>query len=293
MGVVGFLNECFTRWVKNSRSRVHVVVEGDPSACVSVQDEATLEQAVVRLAAASVLGGSPAPTLRIQVAKAGPPEVRPQTEWVGITFSVNGRSASLPSRRPRKDVRDAYWNELTRVSRLARAVGGRLVAPEPEGQGRPVILYLPYDRAEASAQEPEPATRGEGQRSHKILLLEDNAETRWAIAEILARKDYEVAEAGTPEEVLRLADKPGGKIHLIIGDLVLGVRDGVMLLLDVSALLGGVPILLVTGRRLEEDTRSWLEATGVQWLRKPFGGDELLQRVHDMLAGSLSSEPES
>ena len=228
-------------------------------------------------------------TLRLHVTKTGPLELRGAAVWVGVAFSANGRVPRSVPGVPRRDLRDAYWNELTHVSMLVRALGGRLVAPEPEGWGRPVILYVPAVSAERSVEGPESLSQADAHVRRRVLLLEDNPETRWAIAEILARKDYEVVEAGSPEEVLRLASMQGGKIHLIIGDLVLGVRDGVMLLLDVSALLEGVPILLVTGRRLEEETRHWLEATGVQWLGKPFNGDELLRRVDDILSRLPSS----
>ena len=54
--VVGFLKECLTRWAGDRPSNVHLAVEGELSVYASVQDEATLEQVVVRLAAAAILG---------------------------------------------------------------------------------------------------------------------------------------------------------------------------------------------------------------------------------------------
>ena len=64
------------------------------------------------------------------------------------------------------------------------------------------------------------------------------------------------------------------------------LRDGVSLLLEVSSQFGGLPILLVTGRRLDDESRDWLESLGIQWLRKPFSRDELLRKVGTILTGS-------
>jgi len=67
---------------------------------------------------------------------------------------------------------------------------------------------------------------------------------------------------------------------------VLSLRDGVSLLLEVSSQFGGVPILLVARRRLDDESRDWLESLGIQWLRKPFSRDELLRKVGTILTGS-------
>ena len=80
--------------------------------------------------------------------------------------------------------------------------------------------------------------------------------------------------------------RPGAGIHLIVGDPVLSLRDGVSLLLEVSSQFGGVPILLVARRRLDDESRDWLESLGIQWLRRPFSRDELPRKVGTILTGS-------
>ena len=97
---------------------------------------------------------------------------------------------------------------------------------------------------------------------------------------------YEVTEAESPEDLKRLTFDKGRGIHLMVGDPGLSLQDGVSLLLEVSAQFGEVPILLVTGRRLDDEPRSWLEATGIQWQRKPFTRDEWLRKVGAMLTAS-------
>jgi DNA-binding response OmpR family regulator len=98
---------------------------------------------------------------------------------------------------------------------------------------------------------------------------------------------YEVIETESPEDFLRRASSPDQPVDLIIGEPVLRLREGVSLLLEASARLGGVPILLMTGRWLDEGAQAWLKTKGVRWLGKPFSRDDLLRRVVEVLPPSV------
>ena len=123
----------------------------------------------------------------------------------------------------------------------------------------------PYARAREKGALPQPSAESAG---------------------FLVRMHYEVTEAATPEELKGLTLEKGRGIHQIVGDPVLSLRDGVSPLLEVSTQFGGVPILLVTSRRLDDESQGWLESMGIQWLRKRFSRDELLRKVGTILTGS-------
>jgi CheY-like chemotaxis protein len=259
-----------------------VDVEGEAHADAEVRDLGTLGQAIRRLALAEQTRRAGTSDVHILVSRTGPPASDAQlgSDWIGLTFTTPDE----PPNTTGGASRDAYWGELTRLSVLVRALGGRLVSPQSEGVEGPAVLYLPAVSAPAARGDAE--IRANAVPRLRILLLEDNPETRWAVAEILTRMDYEVMESESPEDFQRQASSAGEPVHLIVGEPVLSLREGVSLLLEASARLGGVPILLMTGRRLDEEVQAWLKSMGVQWLRKPFSRDDLLRRVAQLLPPS-------
>lgn len=280
--IVRFLEECKAQWEESQTLRLFVVVVDDTEAQTEVTDRATLRQAVLRLALAQRSRSNPGGDVRIKVSRTGPPssDAHLGSDWVGLTFSADAVAGGQGSEGHSED----YWNELTRVSVLVRALGGRLISPQTEGPDGPLVLYLPAaHQGAADVRAGDPSKQAPHVR---ILLLEDNPETRWAVAEILNRMQYEVIEAESPEDVRRLTDAPEGGVQLIVGEPVLGLREGVSLLLEASARCGGAPVLLMTGRRLDPETQAWLKAMGLHWLQKPFSRDELLRKVGETLRPS-------
>jgi CheY-like chemotaxis protein len=285
--LVDFLRRCLERWSLSSRSRLRFALEGERRALASVWDEATLAQAVVRLAEAAALGSPPSTTIRVLVA--APADAGGVPGWISVTFSANGGSPRRRSAREEKDLRDAYWSELTRVSLLARGLGCRVVTPGGEGVGAAVVLCLPAAEVRPERVRSDASDLADSDRPVHILLLEDNPETRWAMAEILAKEHYSVTEAASVEEARHLARVRTVPYRLIIGDLILGIAEGVAVLMELSAQLGNAPVLVVTGRKLEPESRERLDAARLQWLQKPFSGYDLLRRVGALVSADSHS----
>ena len=113
-----------------------------------------------------------------------------------------------------------------------------------------------------------------------ILLVEDDAPMRRALAQSLVAHDFEVAPATDVASALRAweARRP----DLVILDLGLPDGDGLSVLQRVRA-EAVTPVLVLTARDAERDKVAALDAGADDHVTKPFGMAELHARVRALL----------
>lgn len=110
----------------------------------------------------------------------------------------------------------------------------------------------------------------------RVLVVDDEAPIRRALAANLRARGYDVALAETGEQALDLAAK--GHPDVVVLDLGLPGIDG----LEVIRGLRGwtrVPIVVLSARGAEADKVAALDAGADDYVAKPFGMDELLARL--------------
>lgn len=119
-------------------------------------------------------------------------------------------------------------------------------------------------------------------RGASILVVEDDADCRTVLAELLELSGYRVAAFREAPAALDVARRsPPG---LVMVDLHLPGRDGAWLVRELRSAggqLASVPVLLTTG---SPDARSIAESLGVVALEKPFDVERLLERVDAMIS---------
>ena len=120
-----------------------------------------------------------------------------------------------------------------------------------------------------------------------ILIIDDNTEIREVLRQILERAGYEVMEASDGREGIDLYRER--QADLIITDIVMPNKDGLETITDLRIEFPGSKIIAISGGgRL--DPKLYLElAEGFgadRLLTKPFGHDELLETVQDLLGRS-------
>jgi two-component system phosphate regulon response regulator PhoB len=119
--------------------------------------------------------------------------------------------------------------------------------------------------------------------SHRVLVVEDEADIAALIAYQLAREGFRVETAATGTEAL-------ASIHREIPDLVVLDRmlpglsgDEVLRQLREEPATRTIPVLVVTARREQEDRIAGLELGADDYLTKPFSPRELVLRVQAIL----------
>jgi two-component system KDP operon response regulator KdpE len=123
-----------------------------------------------------------------------------------------------------------------------------------------------------------------------VLVVDDEPQIRRALAANLKAREYEVLQASTGEEALRLTAER--RPDVVILDIGLPGMDGIEVVHGIRG-WSEVPIIMLSVRRDESDKVEALDAGADDYLTKPFGMGELLARLRAALrrAGTEEVEP--
>ncbi|MGH9482733.1 MAG: sigma-54-dependent transcriptional regulator [Terriglobales bacterium] len=115
----------------------------------------------------------------------------------------------------------------------------------------------------------------------RILIVDDEANERHGLAELLDAWGYEVEAAGDGVEALeRLARTLPGAL---LTDIRMPRMDGLQLLERVRQRYGMLPVLVLTGQGSKEAVIECLRLRASDYIEKPIRGEELRQRLSDLL----------
>ena len=109
-----------------------------------------------------------------------------------------------------------------------------------------------------------------------VLVIEDDADIGQVLRALLGRAGYQVVEASTGREGLRLFHQV--RPELVILDVGLPDLDGWQVLERIRD-MSDLPVLVLTARSAERDKVRGLNAGADDYLTKPFSKDELLARL--------------
>ena len=113
----------------------------------------------------------------------------------------------------------------------------------------------------------------------RILFADDDPEIREVVRILLEHEGFEVIEASNGKEAV---EKSGGSVDLIILDVMMPGKSGILACLEIRKKLT-VPILFLTARTQDSDKALGFCAGGDDYLAKPFSYTELVARVKAML----------
>lgn len=119
----------------------------------------------------------------------------------------------------------------------------------------------------------------------RILVIDDELQIRRFLRISLATQDYEVLEAATAEEGLNLAATQAPE--LVVLDLGLRGADGTDVLREIRG-WSNVPVIILSVRADENEKVRALDAGANDYVTKPFGLQEFLARVRNLLRGVIT-----
>jgi two-component system cell cycle sensor histidine kinase/response regulator CckA len=179
---------------------------------------------------------------------------------------------------------------LATVYGIVKQSGGYVWAYSELGQGSTFKVYLPLDAEAVSHPAHHVApTRASGET---VLLVEDEPAVRHMTSRVLQEYGYGVVEASGGHQALGELERGGGKIDLLITDVILPGMDGPELARRAAELQPELPVLFVSGYTDDEIIRRGLLQAGQPFLQKPFTPEALAAEVAELLkARSARSEP--
>ncbi len=171
---------------------------------------------------------------------------------------------------------------------------GSISVESAPGQGAVFRVELPLaSESETTPFPPAPISESL-RRLERILLVEDEHSVRLVTAEMLKRLGREVVACGSGREALEaLANRP--PFDAAIVDVSMPGMTGLDFYRHVVDAGAVIPFLFVTGYDPTEELAEFAGIHGVAILRKPFGMQELADKLDELDAASRdhSAEPDS
>ena len=168
---------------------------------------------------------------------------------------------------------------LSMVHGLALQLNGGLTITSRPGEGTTMDLWLPISSVIAEDTDQAPQVAGAPSGLGTALLVDDEDLVRMSTADMLIDLGYEVVEAGSAEEALRMFSK-GCAPDLLVTDHLMPGMNGAELARNLRELTPDLPVLIVSG---------YAEAEGIHpdlpRLTKPFRSSELAASLTALLPG--------
>jgi two-component system cell cycle sensor histidine kinase/response regulator CckA len=177
---------------------------------------------------------------------------------------------------------------LSTVYGIVKQTGAHIFFSSELGKGTVFRIFVPrYVPAagEAKPQVAEPAGPeiSDLTGTATILLVEDEEAVRAFAARALASRGYQVYEASSGVEALEVMKEAGGKVDLVVSDVVMPELDGPSLLRELRKTRPELKIIFVSGYAEDAFRKNLPEKEAFHFLPKPFSLKQLAVAVKETL----------
>ena len=173
---------------------------------------------------------------------------------------------------------------LATVYGIVKQSRGHIRVLSEPGKGATFELYFPAVEPQSLEKPPArslceelPAVQND---QATILLADDEAGLRQAVAEILRQSGYTVLEAQNSAQAIEYGEKHGGHIDILISDIVMPVMRGPELARRIAQLRPKIKVLFMSG--YAEGFPETELPPGSSFLQKPFRFATLLEQLRMM-----------
>jgi signal transduction histidine kinase/CheY-like chemotaxis protein len=171
---------------------------------------------------------------------------------------------------------------LSQVYGFVKQTGGHVKIYSEVGEGSTIKIYLRrYVGNATDPEQPKPA-RTLGRSGECILVVEDDADVRTYVTETLEGLGYDVLDAGSGDDALRLMDQHR-TIALLLTDVVMPGMNGRKLAEQARARQPALKVLFMTGYSRNAIVHQGRLDPGVDLIQKPLTSDQLAATVRRIL----------
>ena len=114
----------------------------------------------------------------------------------------------------------------------------------------------------------------------KVLLVEDEQSLAMILSDTLEAQGFEMRTAGDGEEGLRMFEEQ--KPDVLVADVMMPKMDGFEMVRHIRKTDKHTPVLFLTARSAVNDVVEGFELGGNDYLKKPFGIQELIIRIKSL-----------
>lgn len=122
-------------------------------------------------------------------------------------------------------------------------------------------------------------------RTKQLIMIVDDSEINREILASILEEDYQIIEAENGEDCLRLLQKYGTEISLILLDIVMPGMNGFQVLHDMNKnhWIEDVPVIMISSEDSEKSIRRAYEMGVSDYISRPFDGKIVYQRVFNTI----------
>jgi len=172
---------------------------------------------------------------------------------------------------------------LATVYGIVKQSGGHISVYTELGRGSSFKVYLPRVHQPPPSAAP-PAPRANVARgSETVLVVEDDAAVLGLTCRALEAEGYTILCASDGTDALRIVERHGGEIHLLLTDVVMPGMSGRELAEQMAARRVGIRILYMSGYPGDAAVHHGAFVRGSAFLQKPFSPDGLTRKVRETL----------
>ena len=173
---------------------------------------------------------------------------------------------------------------LSQVYGFVKQSGGHVKIYSEVGQGTSIRMYFPRYHGEARPVDSDADEfRPEGERLETILVVEDDADLRAYVSELLRDLNYRVVVASSAQAALTILLQEEPKVDLVLTDVVMPGINGREMGRRAQQIRPGIKILYMTGYSRNAVVHQGRLDEGVELLEKPISQAKLALRVREML----------
>ncbi|HET9387895.1 MAG TPA: PAS domain S-box protein [Gemmatimonadales bacterium] len=181
-----------------------------------------------------------------------------------------------------KDVGKGTGLGLATVYGIVKQSDGYISVYSEPGRGSSFKIYLP--RLDARPRTSSPGMKaGVSHGTETILVVEDEPAVLSLSQRALEAHGYVVLAASDATTALRLVERHGGEIHLLLTDVIMPGMSGRDLADQLASRRPGIRVLYMSGYPGDAVVQHGELQAGSAFLQKPFSPDGLARKVRDAL----------
>jgi CheY-like chemotaxis protein len=214
-------------------------------------------------------------------------------DYVLLTVSDNGAGMDATTRArvfepffTTKEKGKGTGLGLSMVYGVVKQSGGYIEVVSEPGAGATFKIYLPKVEVTAEPQKPPAELPASPHGNETLLLVEDEVSLRKLSRHLLELCGYDVLEAESGAEALKLGQEHTGVIHLLLTDVVMPGMSGRVLADQLVKHRPETRVVYMSGYTGQTVGEHGVLAEGSFFLPKPFTREALARKVREALDGS-------